>query len=822
VPGEASETRTPVDFPTPPSVQAWSIGGGLYDVEFQWDPEAEPENPALVGSFNAWNRTSHPMTDPDQDGIYTATATLSAGEHLYKFAAGEDGWYSDPQNPAGTPDGHGGENSVLRLGVFAMLGGLEVAKGDGRIEMRGFEHHQDDFTFYDVASEGDALIRFRILRDDIQRAEIVFVDQQGQETGQAEMILTGTDELFDYWEYHLFSEQGQSAPAGYHFKLLDGGASATTEKAFPVRWEGIPQAETPDWARDAIWYQIMVDRFRDGDPMNNPEYTAGTGRSEETRPWTLDFFTVPGEGKLSAEELFTYDGDGNNFPDIWSRLYGGDFQGVIDRLDYLDSLGINALYLNPVFEATSAHKYNGKSFVHADDGYGVAGEFAESAEKENLLDASTWEFNESDQKFLDLVEEAHKRDMRIIIDGVFNHLGDDAVPFLDVKENGKDSPFADWYIIESWEPFEYEGWAGFDGLPEFRKNEEHGLASESLRQHIYDVTSRWMDPNGDGDPSDGVDGWRLDVPFEIPKVFWENWRDHVKSINPDAYIVGEVWQVEPQWVDGETFDALMNYPFSRRAFNFFADKEEKISATEFDRRLGWLRTQYPRATTYVQQNLYDSHDTDRWSSRIKNPDRPYDGENRIQDPGGEDYDYTRPKPAHFERLALMALFQTTYVGAPMIWYGTEVGMYGADDPMCRLPMWWPGLMPYENPGYRIDSGLRETFRELFHLRAEHPELRRGNYRTVLADDEKDSFGYLRSLPGENSALLVVMNNSSEKQILTIEAPADILPEGFAEVDLLYGPAASRSIWPSHTMTITLPGVSGTVYHVASSSQEQQD
>src|SRR5690606_19478350 len=153
-----------------------------------------------------------------------------------------------------------------------------------------------------------------------------------------------------------------------------------------------------------------------------------------------------------------------------------------------------------------------------DDTYGASGGVQSVVGQEDPLDASTWQWTESDRLLLKLIEETHARGMRIIFDGVFNHVGDDHPAFLDVKAKGKNSRFADWFHVLSWDPFEYSGWAGHDGLPEFEKTET-GLASESLTRHIYAVTSRWMDPNGDGDPSDGIDGWRLDVPMHLPKPF---------------------------------------------------------------------------------------------------------------------------------------------------------------------------------------------------------------------------------------------------------------------------------------------------------------
>ena len=184
-----------------------------------------------------------------------------------------------------------------------------------------------------------------------------------------------------------------------------------------------------------------------------------------------------------------------------------------------------------------------------------------------------------------LVADAHARGMKVVLDGVFNHVGTHHPAFRDVREKGQTSRFADWFAIKGWEPFDYEGWFGFGELPTFRKSDQHGLASESVRKHIYEVTRRWMDPDGDGDPSDGVDGWRLDVANEIPMPFWHEWCAFVRGINPDAYITGEIWQRADPWLDGKSFDAVMNYEFAKPAIRWAIDRKNKISASQLDAKL---------------------------------------------------------------------------------------------------------------------------------------------------------------------------------------------------------------------------------------------
>ena len=229
------------------------------------------------------------------------------------------------------------------------------------------------------------------------------------------------------------------------------------------------------------------------------------------------------------------------------RRYGGDIQGIIDKLDYLKDLGIDAIYLNPVFESPSSHKYGAKYFHHIDNNFGPDPKGDEFIwESEDPTDPSTWKWTSADNLFLKLIQEVHNRDMKIIIDGVFNHVG---IPFWalqDVAKNGEKSSYKDWFDIISFDDpgtpeneFDYVGWYGIKDLAEFKEN-ENGPIPE-IKDHIFAIVQRWMDPNNDGDPSDGIDGWRLDVAELVNINFWKEFNGWVNKINPDAYITGEVW-----------------------------------------------------------------------------------------------------------------------------------------------------------------------------------------------------------------------------------------------------------------------------------------
>jgi glycosidase len=521
---------------------------------------------------------------------------------------------------------------------------------------------------------------------------------------------------------------------GFNSVLVLGRAASD----MPTEQRVIDDFKTPDWARDAVWYQIMLDRFANGDEMNDPP---------NTRPWTSAWrATSPWETE-----------GGQTFWEwaVFNRHYGGDLEGLRARMPYLKALGVNAIYLNPVFEASTHHKYDATTFVHIDDNFGTKGDAQMSSANEDLLDPSTWGFNQSDRLFLEVLRELKANGFRVIVDGVFNHVGDTHVAFTDVRARGKESPYADWFEIESFEPFKYRGWAGFGQLPEFAKTAT-GFKSDAVRDHVFAVTRRWMDPNGDGDPSDGIDGWRLDVPNEVPVEFWREWRTVVKKTNPDAYIVGEIWKRADKWLDGRSFDAVMNYQFAMPVVQWVSSE---IKPSELDRRLQAVRLAYPEQSTVVLQNLLASHDTDRLVSMIMNPGRGYDRANSERP--GSAYNGAKPTDEAYRRALLAVAAQMTYVGAPMIWYGDEVGMWGSDDPFCRKPMLWADLPPNDDPEERIREGHLEAYRALIALRRSSEALRRGAFKTIVADDARNLWVFERTLGAER--VIVALNGSRDAQ-----------------------------------------------------------
>ena len=435
------------------------------------------------------------------------------------------------------------------------------------------------------------------------------------------------------------------------------------------------QIQTPEWVKHAVFYQIFPDRF---------------ARSQKPRKRLL---------KNASWE------DWNAMPTL-QGYKGGDLWGVTEQLDYLQDLGINAIYFTPIFQSASNHRYHTHDYYQVDPMLGGNAAFKE------LLDA------------------AHDREIKVVLDGVFNHSSRGFFFFHDVLENGPHSPWVNWFKIESWPvspyngefPANYEGWADNRALPVF--NHEN----PEVREYIMEIAEHWV--------KFGIDGWRLDVPFEI-KVpgFWQEFRDRVKAINPEAYIVGEVWEDSREWLDGTQFDGVMNYLFAAPTIAFTAgdrvDIEQvqdrsyqpypPLSASEYGEKIKYLLELYPWEIQLTQLNLLASHDTARLLSIA--------GEDRAS-------------------VELATLLLLTFPGAPSIYYGDEVGLPGRLDPDSRRGF------PMEA---QWERDVLEYHRKLITIRHAYPALRTGDYQVLFA--EGTAYVFARILGAEE--LIVAVNVGTE-------------------------------------------------------------
>ncbi|MEL6905123.1 MAG: alpha-amylase family glycosyl hydrolase [Planctomycetota bacterium] len=721
----------PVGLPS--SVVAERIGADAdrFRVTFSLSADHEGETCAVAGDFNAWSHESAPMQRTG-DGRWVGEVVLGPGVHRYKFCLDGDRWLPDPESDEREDDGFSSENSILRLGTVWCRDGVAEERADNHVFGAGLEHDPGVATYvHRIGSPERLRMRYRTLAGDVDSVSLAVRDAE-----PVPMAPIQSPAPFQYWQVDLPLPDGAIE---YSFALRSGDTTVRDPRAFHLVPRELPKLETPAWAKDAIWYQIFPERFRNGDPSNDPEHC---------RAWTSDWNeAAPFEGQ-----------DGQTFWEfyVYQRMYGGDLAGIEQGLDHLEELGVTALYLNPVFHAEGPHKYNATDFRHIDTRFGAGEEFEEATRDEVLEDPSTWVWTPSDRLFLDFLKSVKARGFRVVLDAVFNHVGVAHPAFRDVAARGEESPYSDWFAVRSYEPFEYHGWAGFGELPVFAKT-DHGFVSDGVRDHVFAVTRRWMDPDGDGDPSDGIDGWRLDVPAEVPRGFWEEWRSLVKSINPDAYVAGEVWTRADAWLDGRTFDAVMNYRFAEPVLAWIGNVERRISTTELDERLLELRIAYPAEASFAMMNLVNSHDTDRLVTMLANPDRPYDRSNQTQ--REDDFHVARPPTECFEKARLVALFQATYVGAPMVYYGDEVGMWGADDPTNRQPMVWRDLGAYDDPDvYFLDEHF-EHYRAIVALRRTYAALRRGSFRTLECDDEGRVYAFERVLGDER--VVVALNAGDE-------------------------------------------------------------
>jgi cyclomaltodextrinase / maltogenic alpha-amylase / neopullulanase len=503
---------------------------------------------------------------------------------------------------------------------------------------------------------------------------------------------------------------------------------------------------TPDWAKDAIWYQIFPERFRNGAPQSDPRPEDFGGNVPDWRicPWGMEWYGRDDWEKPRAD---------NFWATVFNRRFGGDLVGLRDQLPYLQQLGINAIYLNPIFWAPSLHKYDATVYHHVDPTFGPdrAGDLRALAAANETEEPATWIWTAADRYFLDLVADVHARGMRLILDGVFNHSGTLCFAFQDLKKNGAASKYADWYRVTKWNDdgsFDHAGWGGHGMLPEFGRDAD--TLNPGIKKYIFDSTRRWMDPSGQGRPSEGIDGWRLDVAYCVPHGFWREWHAHVRSINPDAYTTGEIVGPAQDWIRPDEFSAVMNYEWAYPTIAFFTTNAVFTGATEFRARIDALHARHEPGSTLILQNLLDSHDTGRILTLLEsacppfNAWDPYFNWPKVAD--NPALKTQRPGPEAKQALKLAAAWQMAGPGAPMIYYGTEVGMWGANDPCDRQPMLWSDIAyDDETQGFRApllapsprapDLDLFAFYQRLIAIRKAEPALRRGSFRWLPSPDE---------------------------------------------------------------------------------------
>ncbi len=529
-------------------------------------------------------------------------------------------------------------------------------------------------------------------------------------------------------------------------------------------------AVSPEWAKDAVWYQVFPERFRNGLTENDPRAEDIGGEvvpGWRVSPWGMEWY---------ARDAWEVPKKDDFFATVFDRRFGGDLVGLREQLPYLQELGINAIYLNPIFHAASLHKYDATSYHHIDPTLGPdrEGDLRAIADANETEDPSTWIWTSADRYFLDLVADVHARGMRIIIDGVFNHSGQGCFAFQDIKKNGKSSKYTDWYQITGWNDdgtFAFASWDGGGFLPNFGRG--NGNLNPGIKKYLFDITRRWMDPSGRGNPAEGVDGWRLDVATCLPHQFWREWHAHVRSINPSAYTTAEIVEPAHDWIKPDKFDAVMNYEWTYPTMSFFTPHDQALRVAEFQKRLNTLYGRHDWDSILMLQNLFDSHDTGRVLTMFESNSPeftafyPYFAWAKVADNPG--LITSKPGERAKDALRLAVVWQMIGPGAPMIYYGTEVGMWGANDPCDRQPMLWADIpADPETLGFRgkltstnerlPDLALFAFYQKLIALRKAEAALRRGSFRWL---DSPSEFSVIFERAYDNTVVWCAINKGVE-------------------------------------------------------------
>lgn len=574
--------------------------------------------------------------------------------------------------------------------------------------------------------------------------------------------------------------------------------------------------EPPAWSKEVIWYEIGVERFRNGDPFNDPTaediqgaYPGFVPEGWAVTPWTHDWYKPDGYHKNIADQKDYYGNALTKFVDkVQMRRYGGDLQGVLDKMDYLDSLGVTAIYFRPLNDGPSLHKYDARNWRHIDRNFGPDPDGDKNImASETPEDPSTWKMTEADKLFLKVIDEFHKRGVKVILDFSWNHTGQTFWAWQDLLKNQEQSKYKDWYWVEKFDnpatpenEFKYHGWVGVHDLPELKETEkqdltkgvysfEGNLFSQAAKDHIFNVSRRWLDPNSDGDTSDGVDGFRLDVAGELPLGFWRDYRKHVREINPEAYLMGEIWWKE--WPDdlldpepylrGDVFDAVMNYRWYRAVRHFFNSSPDKIPSSELIDSLNSFSSNLRAGNNYAMMNYTGGFDTPRLLTSLFNKNK-YKYYCKIHE--NPDYKIHKPDEATFQTAKLLLAQQFTFVGAPHIYNGDEMGMWGADDPSCRKPLIWPDFDFEDETAHptgkerptdevKFDQEQFQYYQKLVDLRESNPVLIHGDIEFMNLDNN-EVLAYRRF--DEKDEIVAVFNGSmnSQKIVLPIKYELDLV------------------------------------------------
>lgn len=619
-----------------------------------------------------------------------------------------------------------------------------------------FTDETEEFRIPSEPDEGETVVlRFRTAKDNV---DYVYYIEEGI-AGEIEMKKVDSDQVFDYYE-HRFVVPAQ--PVSYLFRVKKNEHSSfynrigtTKDMQGCFNFRITPGFHTPDWAKGAVMYQIFVDRFHSGDTNNSVEDCEYVYIGHPVR--RVDDW----KKKPSAMDVGCF--------------YGGDLQGVRDKLDYIQSLGVEVIYFNPIFVSPSNHKYDCQDYDHIDPHYGKivkdGGEVVDSratnndrASKYVIRSADKENLEASNQFFADFMQEVHGRGMRVIIDGVFNHCGS-FNKWLDreliYERNGSyekgayvsaDSPyrsFFKFYKDGAW-PYNsnYDGWWGHDTLPKLNYEE-----SPKLYEYIMNIARKWVSPPY------SVDGWRLDVAADLGHSskynhqFWREFRAVVKEANPDALILAEHYGDPIDWLRGDQWDTIMNYDAFMEPITWFLTGLEKHSdeyngnlygdGESFFRSMFYHMSRMQIQSIQTSMNELSNHDHSRFLTRTNRT------VGRISTMGSE----AAEQGIHYGIFREGVVIQMTWPGSPTIYYGDEAGVCGWTDPDNRRTYPWGD----EN------LELIEFHRYMIGIHNRNMALRKGSLKKLRADRQLIAYGRFCG----NNRCVVVVNNSAVSRTVKI-------------------------------------------------------
>lgn len=534
--------------------------------------------------------------------------------------------------------------------------------------------HDMDKRFCYAIDKGLFVIRIQVKKDDIKEIILHYMDKyisiEMKDTRKTvPMKKIASSQFHDYYEaqirmdmiclryfFEFTDMHGEKAYYGnYEFskecitnidRMFDCPQNLREEEMF----------EVPEWAANKVVYQIFPSRYAASQPVDKELW-------------------------YKAPITFT------------DNLHG-DIRGIIDHLDYIRDLGIDVIYLTPIFKSDSSHKYDTIDYYQIDPSFGTAEDLRE------------------------LVQKAHQYGMKVVLDAVFNHTGRDFFAFKDIIENKEKSKYLDWYFIDKFpldtEPGQapnFKCFGYYGGMPKLN------LKNPEVEKYVTDVACYWI-------KECDIDGWRMDVGDEISHYFWKHFRRAVKAVKKDALIIGEIWHYAGDFLEGDEWDTVMNYPFYLNLIDLLAD--EKIGVSRFIQNFGYMKGRLNKKCYPLMWNLIDSHDTARFLHLCNNKQKQH----------------------------LAAAFQLLMPGMPMIYYGDELAMPGANDPDCRRGMYW-------DEEYR-DNGMLEWYKRLIQVRRTHACIVEGELAETITRDEDGTIVLIRKNTEETVALIFNCSNDTKE------------------------------------------------------------